>query len=135
MRMSILLILISMISVVKNAQSSVEPNSRIDCHPDPGLTKDECINRGCTYDEDVYVIFCDIYRGGSGLVKGGNPPLSVLASGRTISHLVEEIAQDERKKQGFWGYPKVGDLLEGVDFMDDFYRNCVLSRVDRFLGS
>lgn len=58
--MSILLTLITIISIIKNAQSWVEPNSRIDCHPEPGLTKDACINRGCTYDEDVYVIFWDI---------------------------------------------------------------------------
>src|SRR3569623_803022 len=39
---------------------------------------------------------------------------------RTISHLLEEIAQDERKKSGFWGYPRVADLLEGVDFRPKF---------------
>ena len=43
-------LVIALLCAGTNTQSTVPPNSRIDCDPAPGASQDICQQRGCIWD-------------------------------------------------------------------------------------
>ncbi|KAH7696011.1 Glycosyl hydrolases family 31 protein, partial [Aphelenchoides avenae] len=56
MRRSVALSLLSLAALCTPScsQQTVDPNSRLDCWPQPNPGKDVCIKRGCIWDDNQY---------------------------------------------------------------------------------